>query len=234
MALIKWDDEEDKKKDELYGTPVKAVTSVQSGAWQPAPSGADAPAMGDGTELAQNGAVDQQPASQGNYLLSEEKAQVDEAKRQRDAQIAEARRQAAAQQAAQAMQVTEQTQEQPQPKTQKYTPVKGEGGAKGFLKSVGAGIQQSLATVADVGIQAAAIPGGLVKDGKDLVNYMAMRMNSGSSAMVSMSIIVIRWDGLAQRDTPNCSPAYSCVSPAWCGTLPGKYSVAAKPSSSRP
>jgi len=173
MALLPWDDEEDKKKDELYGTPVKAVTSVQSGAWQPAPSGADAPAMGDGTELAQNGAVDQQPASQGNYLLSEEKAQADEAKRQRDAQIAEARRQAAAQQAAQAMQVTEQTQEQPQPKSQKYTPVKGEGGVKGFLKGVGASIQQGLATVADVGIQAAAIPGGLVKDGKDLVNYMA-------------------------------------------------------------
>lgn len=83
MALIKWGDEED-KKDDLFGSPIKQISSVQSGAWQPAPSGADAPAM-------------MGESDQGNYLLSDEKAKVDEQKRQRDAQIELARQQDAEQ-----------------------------------------------------------------------------------------------------------------------------------------
>ncbi len=103
MALIRWDEEE-QKQDDLFGaTPLKTVASVQSG-WQPAPSGADAPATQDETPT-EVGIFDQptaQTQAQGsdNYLLSDQKAQVDAEKRQRDAEIAEARRQAAAREAA--------------------------------------------------------------------------------------------------------------------------------------
>lgn len=105
MALIKWDEEE--KADELFGgSPIKTIASVQSGAWQPAPSGADAPAVMD-EEPEQGGIFGQksqqpQPEIQGNYLVSDQKAEVDEAKRQSDMQIEEARRQAAAREMAQA------------------------------------------------------------------------------------------------------------------------------------
>ena len=104
MALIAWDDEE-KKKEDLFGTPIKSVASVQSGAWQPAPSGADAPAVVD-EEPQQGGIFGQkpqpqaQPVAQENYLVSDEKAQFDEAKRRRDIEIENARRQAAAEAAA--------------------------------------------------------------------------------------------------------------------------------------
>jgi hypothetical protein len=108
MALISWGDEED-KKDELFGTmPVSSVASVQS-SWQPAPSGADAPVADDEKPQVNNGIFDQQtsqPEAQGNYLVSNEKAQVDQQKRQREAEIAEARRQAAAQEAAEAAAAT--------------------------------------------------------------------------------------------------------------------------------
>lgn len=103
MALINWGDEED-KKDELFGTPVTQVASVQS-SWQPAPSGADAPAVQDDDQ--QQGGIFNQPKQTvakvpdpASYLVSDEKAEVDQRKRQRDAEIAEARRQAAARAAA--------------------------------------------------------------------------------------------------------------------------------------
>lgn len=104
MALISWGDEEDQRKD-LFGNPIKTVTSVQSGSWQPAPSGADAPAVMEDQPKVNNGIFDQPqpqstPQTQDNYLVSDEKAQVDEQKRQRDIQIENARRQAAAQAAA--------------------------------------------------------------------------------------------------------------------------------------
>ncbi len=106
MALIRWGDEEEKDEDNLFGSPIKTVSSVQS-SWQPAPSGADsAVATADiVAPEANRGIFDQrqpQPEAQvqGNYLLSDEKAQVDEEKRQRDAELAEARRQAAARAAA--------------------------------------------------------------------------------------------------------------------------------------
>lgn len=106
MALISWDDDEDKKKDDLFGTPVTTIASVQSG-WQPAPSGADsAVASDDSTAPKVNGGIFDQPNAptqiQGNYLLSDQKAKVDEQKRQHDAEVAEARRQDAARQAVEA------------------------------------------------------------------------------------------------------------------------------------
>jgi hypothetical protein len=104
MALINWGDEEDKKDDLFGSTPIKQVASVQSGSWQPAPSGANAPAVQE-DEQPQGGIFGQQTAQavtpvQQNYLVSDEKAQVDERKRQQDAQVEEARRQAAAEAAA--------------------------------------------------------------------------------------------------------------------------------------
>lgn len=121
MALIRWDDEED--KDEELNNPIKTITSVQSGSWQPAPSGANAPAM-DGDEPKINNGIFDQPTAQpqrmqNNYLMSEQKAQVDAQKRQRDIDAENARRaQAAAQaQAAQAMAYSRaqaQTRSQPQ------------------------------------------------------------------------------------------------------------------------
>lgn len=182
MALINWDDEE-QKKDELFGvTPIKRVASVQSGAWQPAPSGADsAVATNDVTTPKVNGGIfDQSQVTpvQGNYLLSAEKAQVDEQKRQRDAQIEEARRQdvarrqaanaLAAQQTAQAA-----TPAAPAPSTSKYSGKKNEGGFKGLLKNIGAGIQQSAGRVADVAIQAKATADTFGMSGQQLVNYLA-------------------------------------------------------------
>lgn len=107
MALISWDDEEQKKKDELFGTPqVKQVASIQSGSWQPAPSGADTAVATD--DVTQGGVFGQQPKqaalapAQENYLFSEEKAQTDQAKIQRDAEIEAAREQDAARQRAEA------------------------------------------------------------------------------------------------------------------------------------
>jgi len=101
MALINWGDEEDKKDDLFGGTAIKQIASVQGGSWQPAPSGADAPAVQEDDQ--QQGGIfnqPQQPVAQvpdpGNYLVSDQKAQVDEQKMQRDAEIAEARRQSAA------------------------------------------------------------------------------------------------------------------------------------------
>ncbi|HJS82648.1 MAG TPA: hypothetical protein VJ742_07405, partial [Nitrososphaera sp.] len=101
MALIRWGDEEE-DKDELFGSPIKTVSSVQS-SWQPAPSGADSAVATDDMSAPQQGGVfgqrpqqQPQPEIQGNYLVSDQKAEVDERKRQRDAEIEEARRQAAA------------------------------------------------------------------------------------------------------------------------------------------
>jgi hypothetical protein len=106
MALMQWDDEE-KKKDE---SDIRKIASVQSG-WQPSPSGAN-------SDVATDGMTSPGSQPQGSYLVSDEKAQVDQRKIQRDAQIAEARRMAAAQAAiSQEQQVTQ------QPEQQNLTPV---------------------------------------------------------------------------------------------------------------
>lgn len=115
MALIRWDDEEENKDDLLGFTPIKQVASVQSGAWQPAPSGADSPQMlGEDDDQQKPGIFDQTQNQQENYLLSDEKAQADAEKAQRDAEIAEARRQDAARQAAAAEMQQQQQEEEPE------------------------------------------------------------------------------------------------------------------------
>lgn len=102
MALIRWGDEEKDEEELFQGTPIKTIASVQS-TWQPAPSGADAAVATDDVTQGQpqGGIFDQRqpeptPQPQQRYLFSDEKAEADQQKLQRDAEIAEARRQAAA------------------------------------------------------------------------------------------------------------------------------------------
>jgi hypothetical protein len=188
MALIRWDDEEDQKKDDLFNTPIKRVSSVQSGSWQPAPSGADAPATMDEEPKINGGIFDQRPQVQGNYIVSEEKAQVDQQKRQQDAQIEAARQQAVARakaarvlaaQAQEASQVS-QPEEKKQQAQPRYVPVKRkeDGGFKGFLKGVGAGIQQGLGAVGDV-----AIKGGGV------IDYYGQRLRGVNDEQASVNSV---------------------------------------------
>ena len=108
MALLKWYDDNQDNQDNIFNpTPIKQVTSVQSGSWQPAQSGANMSIADDSTPQQSNGGIfntkpDQssQPQSSQNYLLSDQKAVVDQQKRQRDAEIEAARQQAAEQAAA--------------------------------------------------------------------------------------------------------------------------------------
>lgn len=131
MALLKWDDEEERKRqEEMQGaSPIKTIASIQSGAWQPAPSGADAPAVDDEEPQINGGIFDQQQAQpqaqeSENYIMSDEKAQVDEQKRQRDIEIENARRAEAARQlAAQQMAAQQQAFKKGQVQTRQGTAI---------------------------------------------------------------------------------------------------------------
>lgn len=148
MALMKWGDDEEKDENLFQAPTIKTVNSVQS-SWQPT------------QQNGSGGATDSGQVPQGNYLLSEEKAQVDQQKRMkeaaeaaRQAQIAEqseiARRQQAQEDAA-----TKQLEAAQVPAGGKYTPVKEkkDEGVWGFIKDVGAGIQQGIGAVGDIAIQ---------------------------------------------------------------------------------
>ena len=76
MALVKWYDDEEQKKEDLFAP--KQIASVQS-TWQP---------------TMQNGGSTQKPVS---YLMSDEKAQADQQLTQRRAAEAQAAAQARAQ-----------------------------------------------------------------------------------------------------------------------------------------
>lgn len=100
MALLPWDSEDDNKDDLFQPQPIKKIASVQSSSWQPAASGADSAVATDDvtqSQPQQGGIFGQtstrQPTQQSStpYLVSQEKAQVDQAKRQRDAEIEQAR-----------------------------------------------------------------------------------------------------------------------------------------------
>lgn len=150
MALLKWGQDDEEKKDDLFNpAPIKAISSVQSGAWQPTAE----------DTLANS----QQP--QQNYLLSDEKAQADAAQAQKQA-AEEARAAALAEQAdaarrAEAAQAVA-TQEDV---GSKYVPAddKKDEGLWGFVKDVGAGIQQGLGAVGDIAIQGGGLLGSLGK-----------------------------------------------------------------------
>lgn len=106
MALVRWSfgDEEEREKEQQQLSAPRVIQSVQQGAWQPTQVSSD------GTQVAQA----QKPE---NYLMSEQKAQVDEGIRQRRAAEEQARAQAAAEAQARAQaaaQMQAQAQSQPQ------------------------------------------------------------------------------------------------------------------------
>lgn len=173
MALLQWEEDEKKKQEEMLTSPIKSVQSVQS-TWQPV-------TQADEQETAPDGTL---PAQNENYLLSEQKAQIDQQKRERDAAEAEAAARAAEMQrqaaAARAMQA-EQDQTEVKPLT-KALPQKGKfsGGnqkkGEGFfidaLKNIGSGIQQGAGAVADIAIQGGGLIGTIGKNDKQIAREL--------------------------------------------------------------
>lgn len=183
MATYNWydDDEEKKKKDELNSS----IQSVQDGwnsankGWQPAQNDAASTGRSLGIFAGDAG----QQGQDGNYLMSDEKAQADENKRRQDEAEAAARAQAAAAaaaaaqaQAAAAAQAAQAQAAQSQPqlsdfdkaqmqaaaqaqasasqlKQRKYAAPQKDEGLLGFIKMLGAGFQQSIGSVADAAVQ---------------------------------------------------------------------------------
>jgi len=131
MSLLKWsnDDEEKQREDLLNPTPIKSISSVQSG-WKPSQS-----SLTDTTTSA--------PQVE-NYLMSDQKAQVDTQKRQNDA-IEAANRAAAAQQV-QATRDAQAAAEAQKQSAQPQQPVeKKDDSLLGFLKGLGEGLWKGAA-----------------------------------------------------------------------------------------
>lgn len=149
MALVPWADEDERKKDPFELTPVNTeINSVQS-AWQPTQANANSATTRD------------QP-----YLLSDQKAEVDnqlaERRAQEEAAKAEAARVAAetenARRAQAAAALAEQQAPQEEQRATKYTqPEKKDEGLWGFIKGIGAGIQQGAVAVGDVAVQGGGV-----------------------------------------------------------------------------
>lgn len=149
MSLLRWGQEDDNKdqQDPFGLSPIKTVQSVQS-AWQPTQDNAATPQS------------DSSMPQDNNYLLSEQKAQIDtQIQQRRDAEAA-----AAAAAAAEAERVARETeaarnaqQQQPKPKTKYTNPNnKKDEGFWGFVKDMGSGIQQGAVNFGDVVGQAGA------------------------------------------------------------------------------
>jgi len=149
MSLLRWGQEDDNKdqQDPFGLSPIKTVQSVQS-AWQPTQDNAATPQS------------DSSMPQDNNYLLSEQKAQIDtQIQQRRDAEAA-----AAAAAAAEAERVARETeaarnaqQQQPKPKTKYTNPNnKKDEGFWGFVKDMGSGIQQGAVNFGDVAGQAGA------------------------------------------------------------------------------
>ena len=181
MATYNWydDDEERKKKEDELNSSIQSVQDGWNSAnkgWQPAQNDA----AGTGRSL---GIFAGDAGQDGNYLMSDQKAQVDENKRRQDEAEAAARAQAAAAaaaaaqaQAAAAAQAAQAqaTQSEPQLsdfdkaqmqaaaqaqasasqlKQRKYAAPQKDEGLLGFIKMLGAGFQQSVGSVADAAVQ---------------------------------------------------------------------------------
>lgn len=172
MALIKWgDDEEDKKKDDFLQAPmIKTVASVQSGAWQPTQANANDP----------QGQAPQQSQSE-NYLVSDQKAAVDEDLRRRkaadEAARAEAARQAEiarvneANARAAAAQEAELVPES-RPKYGGNPEKKSEGFFVDTLKNIGSGLQQGIGALGDIAIQGGAVIGTIGKNDQQIAREL--------------------------------------------------------------
>lgn len=172
MALLKWNEDEELKEDESTPTPqVETIQSVQSN-WNPTQANTAQPTDG-GMQPAK------QPETE-NYLMSEQKEQVDQQlAMRREAEAAAAAAEQARQienarltQAAQQAQQAQQQQQQPQ-STPKYDSEPENEGVGGFLKNVGAGIQQGIGALGDIAIQGGSLIGSIGKDDQELVRHMA-------------------------------------------------------------
>ena len=126
MALLKWsDDEEEKQDDFLTPRPVQAIKSVQE-SWQPTQTTTD-----------ENGNEVQKQPEEENYLMSDQKAAIDDELRQRkaaeEAARQEAARQAEAARAAQAAAAYQASQVQPdQPQKPNVDAAKNDNGWKQY------------------------------------------------------------------------------------------------------
>nr|DAH82371.1 MAG TPA: hypothetical protein [Caudoviricetes sp.] len=180
MATYNWydDDEEKKKKEDELNSSIQSVQDGWNSAnkgWQPAQNDA----AGTGRSLGIFAGDAGQQGQDGNYLMSDEKAQVDENKRRQDEAEAAARAQAAAAaaaaaqaqaaaaaqaQAAQSQQSRGQSFDEAEAAAAaqvaavkhakaQYTPPKQEEGLWGLIKSFAAGMQQGIGNVADTVIQ---------------------------------------------------------------------------------
>ena len=181
MATYNWydDDEERKKKEDELNSSIRSVQDGWNSAnkgWQPAQNDAANTGRSLGIFAGDAG----QQGQDGNYLMSDEKAQADENKRRQDEAEAAARAQAAAAaaaaaqaQAAAAAQAA-QAQAPHQSRGQsfdeaeaaaaaqvaavkhakaQYTPPKQDEGLWGLIKTFAAGMQQGIGNVADTVIQ---------------------------------------------------------------------------------
>lgn len=111
MAMVKWgyDDEDEKERDDSFRPVTKTIRSVQD-SWQPSQN--NAALSGQSSDIFEQDESQLQSQPNNNYLMSDEKAQIDEAQRQQEeaeerarqasaaAAAAEAARQAEAQEAA--------------------------------------------------------------------------------------------------------------------------------------
>ena len=173
MATYSWydDDEERKKKEDELNSSIHSVQDGWNSAnkgWQPAQNDA----AGTGRSLGIFAGDAGQQGQDGNYLMSDEKAQADENKRRQDEAEAAARAQAAAAAAAAAQAQAAQSQPQlsdfdkaqmqaaaqaqasaSQLKQRKYAAPQKDEGLLGFIKMLGAGFQQSVGSVADAAVQ---------------------------------------------------------------------------------
>lgn len=179
MATYNWydDDEERKKKEDELNSSIRSVQDGWNSAnkgWQPAQNDAANTGRSLGIFAGDAG----QQGQDGNYLMSDEKAQADENKRRQDEAEAAARAQAAAAAAAQAAAAAAAQAAQAQAPQQsrgqsfdeaeaaaaaqvaavkhakaQYTPPKQDEGLWGLIKSFVAGTQQGVGNVADTVIQ---------------------------------------------------------------------------------
>ncbi len=162
MTLLKWGQEEEDEKNP-FASAVKPIQSVQS-SWQPSAQTSDA-SNGVGQDLPQD----------DKYLISEQKAQIDQQITQRREAEAEAARQAEARRVAEesARARANAAKEAEVAAATKYTnPEKKDEGVWGFFKDIGAGIQQGVGALGDIAIQGGGVIGSFGKNDQELVRHL--------------------------------------------------------------
>lgn len=182
MALVKWGLEDDEEQKDPFALPtIQTVQSVQD-SWQPA--GNNAAVTGQSTNIFDQEQSDQ--SQEGNYLLSDQKAKVDqqlaEQRAQEEAARAEAARVAAESEnarrrAAAAAELAAQNQQEEQPATKYTQPEQKDEGLWGLIKGIGAGIQQGAVAVGDVAVQ-----------GGGVLDYLGQRMRGVDEGTAAQNV----------------------------------------------